>query len=163
MDPEIPKSLGEAMATEPLWLKAWIQLLVAAHLGSILFVVRREQGRFRFRAESIAILACFVAAGVAMGRLYEAVGYVRLLGIAHLVCWGPVYGWILVARRRRHPLRTAFGAYLHFYLLIAGLSLAIDAVDVVRHVLGDGQLWGRHAQAAAPASVAPPPITRNSD
>ncbi len=29
MDPEIPKSLGEAMETEPVWLKAWIQTSLA--------------------------------------------------------------------------------------------------------------------------------------
>jgi len=143
MDPEIPKTLGAAMATEPLWLRSWIQVLVAAHLGALLFVVGRVQGHWKVRTEPIAILAVFVAAGLAMGRLYEEVGYVRLLGIAHLVFWGPVYTWILLARRKLYPLLTPFGAYLGFYLVIAGISLAIDAIDVARHMMGDGELWGR--------------------
>lgn len=143
MDPEIPKTLGEAMAAEPLWLRTWIQVLVAAHLGSLLFVAGREQGRWKVRTEPIAILSVFLAAGLAMGRLYEEIGYVRLLGIAHLVFWTPVYAWVLFARRERHPLRTPFGAYLHFYLVIAGISLAIDAIDVARYMMGDGELWGR--------------------
>ncbi len=143
MDPEIPKTLGEAMGAEPLWLRTWIQVLVAAHLGALLFVVGREHGRWKVRSEPIAILAVFAAAGVAMGRLYEEVGYVRLLGIAHLVFWGPVYGWILFARRDLYPLRTPFGAYLRIYLVIAGISLAIDAIDVARYGMGDGELWGR--------------------
>lgn len=143
MVPEIPKTLGEAMATEPLWLRTWIQVLVAANLSAVLFVLGREDGHWKVRPEPIAILSSFVAAGIAMGHLYHEVGYVRLLGIAHLVFWGPVYGWILFTRRRRHPLRTSFGAYLHVYLVIAGLSLAVDTIDVVRYLAGDGQLWGR--------------------
>lgn len=150
MDPQLPMTLSEAMATEPGWLRAWIAVLVAANLGAVPFVVGREGGRFRIRPEAVAILLSFVAAGIAMGRLYEAVGYVRLLGLAHLVFWGPVYAWILLVRRQRHPLRSVFGAYLHFYLAIAGISLAIDAIDVGRHLAGDGALWGRHG---SPTSV----------
>ena len=143
MESELPKTLAEAMATEPLWLRAWIQLLIVAHLAAVLFVVGRVDGRWRVRPEPIAILVGFVAAGVSMGALYEEVGYVRLLGLAHLVFWGPVFAWILLSRRQRHPLRSAFGAYLRFYLAIASISLAIDAIDVVRYLAGDGQLWGR--------------------
>jgi len=143
MESEIPKSLAEAMATEPLWLRAWIQLLIVANLGAVLFVVGREEGRWRVRPEPIAILIGFAAAGISMSALYEQVGYVRLLGLAHLVFWGPVFAWILLTRRQRHPLHGAFGSYLRFYLFIAGISLAIDAIDVVRYLAGDGELWGR--------------------
>lgn len=143
MELELPQTLGEAMATEPLWLRTWIRLLVAANLGAVLFLFERREGRFRIRPEPPAILAAFVAAGVAMGWLYEQVGYVRLLGLAHLVFWGPVFAWIFLARRKLHSSRSPFGVYLRVYLLIAGASLAIDAIDVVRHLAGDGQLWGR--------------------
>jgi len=32
---------------------------------------------------------------------------------------------------------------VHLYLLIAGASLLIDAIDVVRYLVGDGELLGR--------------------
>jgi len=143
MDSELPKSLAEAMATEPLWLRTWIQVLIVANLGAVLFVVGRTDGRWRVRPEPIAILVAFAAAGISMGALYEQVGYVRLLGLAHLVFWGPVFAWTLLVRRGLHPRRSAFGVYLRFYLVIAGISLAIDALDVVRYLAGDGQLWNR--------------------
>ena len=161
MDPSMPASLGDAMSSEPGWLRAWVAVLAAAHFAALPFVAAREGGRFRVRPEAVAILAAFVGAGVAMGRLYEAVGYVRLLGLAHLVCWGPVYAWILTSRLGLHPLRSAFGIYLRCYLLIAGVSLAIDAVDVARHFAGDGALWGRHAAGGVQAGE--PPLTRSSD
>jgi len=79
-----------------------------------------------------------------MGLLYDGIGYVRLLGLAHLLCWGPVWLWIL-SRRREYTWRSLFGGYLHVYLLIAGISLVIDVIDVARYLLGDGELLGRWA------------------
>lgn len=141
----MPPTLNEAIATEPLWLRGWLVILVTANLAAVLFVVGREEGRWRVRPEAIAILVSFVAAGVFMNWLYAQVGYVRLLGLAHLVFWGPVWAWILV-RRRTIGSDSLFAKYLLVYLVIAGLSLAIDAVDVVRHLLGDGELLHRWAE-----------------
>jgi len=77
-----------------------------------------------------------------MSWLYGQVGYVRLLGLAHLLFWGPVWVWIL-SRRAAIGTSTRFGQYVHVYLVVAGASLAIDAIDVVRHLLGDGELLHR--------------------
>jgi len=139
---DMPATLNDAIATEPLWLQAWLLVLGVANLGALLFVIGRKEGRWIVRPEPIAIVASFVAAGMLMGWLYAQVGYVRLLGLAHLVCWGPVWVWIL-SRRRAIGTDTLFGKYVHFYLVIAGTSLLIDAVDVVRHLLGDGELLHR--------------------
>jgi len=140
--PAMPATLNEAIATEPVWLQVWVMALVVTNLAALLFVVHREQGRWRVRAEPVAILVSFVAAGLFMGWLYGQVGYVRLLGLAHLVFWGPVWGWIL-SRRRAIGGETLFGKYIHVYLAVAGLSLLIDAVDVIRYLLGDGALLHR--------------------
>ena len=141
MDPmqTMPASLGEAIGAEPFWLQAWIGILVVANLLAVLFVVTRTGGRWRVRPEPVAILAAFFLAGMLMEWMYARVGYVRLLGLAHLVFWGPVWAW-LVLRRADIGTGTWFGRYVHLYLVIAGISLVIDAVDVIRHLLGDGQL-----------------------
>jgi hypothetical protein len=146
MDSELPQSLMEAMGTEPLWLQAWVGVLMAVNLAALLFVARREAGGWKVRWEPVAILVSFFAAAMMMDALYAAVGYVRLLGLAHLVFWGPVWGWILW-HRSQYSTRNAFGVYLHAYLVIAGISLAIDALDVVRYLLGDGDLLGRWSGA----------------
>jgi hypothetical protein len=139
-----PATLNEAIATEPYWLQAWVLLLVVVHVAAVLFVVGRREGRFQMRWEPIAVLASFVAAAAFMSWLYDQVGYVRLLGLAHLIFWGPVWVWILT-RSRSIGTGTWFGRYVRAYLVVAGISLAIDAVDVVRYLLGDGELlhrWG---------------------
>ena len=144
MDPvtALPDTLNAAMATEPAWLRAWIMLLVLSNLAAVFFIVRRGQNGLGLRIEPIAILVSFLAAGAFMGWLYEQVGYVRLLGMAHLVFWGPVWGWVL-SRRREIATQTLFGRYIHVYLAIAGLSLLIDAIDVIRYLVGDGELFLR--------------------
>lgn len=141
----MPATLDQAMATEPAWLQAWVLALVVAHLAAILFVVRRRpEGGLAVRPEPIAIVVSFVVAGLFMGWLYEQVGYVRLLGLAHLLFWTPVWVWILV-RRRAIGTDRLFGKYVHVYLVVAGLSLAIDLVDVLRYLAGHGALLGRGA------------------
>jgi hypothetical protein len=90
MDP-MPPTLNEAIATEPLWLQGRVFLMVAVNRAALLFVMGREGGRWRVRLEPIAILASFLASGAFMGWLNEQVGYVRLLGLAHLLFWGPVW------------------------------------------------------------------------
>src|SRR5262245_61696111 len=144
MDESMPATLGAAIATEPLWLRAWLVVLSSVFVAALFFVLRREAGSWRIRLEPIAILASFLASAAAMNALYAQVGYVRLLGLAHLVFWTPVYVWILY-RRRAIPGTSLFERYLSAYLLVAGTSLVIDAIDVVRYLAGDGHLlhrWG---------------------
>jgi hypothetical protein len=144
MDPTaaMPETLEAAMATEPIWLRAWIMVLVVVNFAAVVFIVKREDGRFGVRPEPIAIVVSFVAAAVFMGWLYEQVGYVRLLGLAHLLFWGPVWGWLLM-RRREIGVQSLFGKYVLVYLAVAGLSLLVDAIDVVRYLVGDGALLHR--------------------
>ncbi|MFU8814786.1 MAG: hypothetical protein ACNA7W_05540 [Pseudomonadales bacterium] len=80
---QLPASLGEAIATEPMWLQAWV-----------------------------------------------------------LIAWTPVYTWILL-RRHRFDAGTAYGNYIRAYLVIAGISLIIDAADVLRYLAGDAELFMR--------------------
>lgn len=147
MNPTQPSlTLNEAMATEPIWLQGWVMTLVVVNLVSLLFVVtRREGGGLGIRTESVAIITAFLLAAALMGQIYEQVGYVRLLGLAHLVCWGPVWAWLL-DRRRAIGTTSAFGKYIHVYLTVAGASLAIDLLDVVRYAIGDGELLNRWSQ-----------------
>jgi hypothetical protein len=143
-----PETLGAAIATEPLWLQGWVVILLIVHLAALAFVATRRDGRWLVRPEAVAILLSFVVAALVMNWLYAQIGYVRLLGLAHLLAWTPVWIWVF-RRRSRHPMGFAFGWYLSAYLAIAGLSLIIDTVDVVRYVAGDGEL---HLRWDPPAS-----------
>ena len=142
MTREFPSTLGDAIATEPAWLQGWVMLLIATHLAAIFFIVARKDGRWLVQSEPIVIVASFVLAGFFMSWLYQQAGYVRLLGLAHLVFWTPAYIWILT-RRKAIAYQSLFGKYLFLYLVVAGTSLVIDTVDVFRYLLGDGELLYR--------------------
>ncbi len=138
MNDSMPANLQAAIATEPMWLQLWVMLLVVVNLAALLFVITKQTGHYRVRWESLAILFSFVAAGIAMSWLYQQVGYVRLLGLPHLVFWLPVYIWLL--RKYRHgEFVVPFKQYLLVYFVIAGISLVIDAIDVARYLLGNQQ------------------------
>lgn len=144
MDESMPATLGAAMATEPIWLRAWLAVLISVYIAALFFIVRREAGSWRVRFEPIVIVASFLGSAVLMNAIYAHVGYVRLLGLAHLVFWTPVYVWVFY-RRRAIGTDSFFGKYVQAYLLVAGASLVIDAIDVVRYLAGNGDLlhrWG---------------------
>ncbi|MBL4819729.1 MAG: hypothetical protein JKY98_01890 [Gammaproteobacteria bacterium] len=139
---EIPATLGEAIATEPMWLQAWVMVLVIAQLGAVLFIVGRDNGNWIIRKECLAIIPGFFVAAMILNLLYAQFGYVRLLGLAHVIGWSGPFIWVLM-RRKIIGFASVYGKYIHFYLLISGLSLIIDSLDVVRYIVGDGDLFMR--------------------
>lgn len=129
--------LGEAIfATQPSWLIAYLMVLTAANLGAVFFIVKRTSKGWRPRYEALAIIVAFLLAGQFMDYLYAQYGYVRLLGLAHIVFWTPVYAWIFV-HRKDYQATPYFAKFVMFYLVMAGISLTIDVIDVARYALGE--------------------------
>lgn len=130
-------TLGEAIsATQPSWLLAYLTVLVAANLGAVFFIAKRTDNGWRPRYEAIAIVVAFLLAGEFMEYLYQQYGYVRLLGLAHIVFWTPVYAWIFT-HRKDYETTPYFAKFVVFYLIMVGISLTIDIIDVARYALGE--------------------------
>lgn len=115
----------------PPWLVAWVCWLMIVNMGSIAFVKDRIEARW--------VLAAFMAAAIIMTVLFEMSGFTRLLGLAHILGWTPalVYLW---TRRASINLSTPFGKWILILVVTNVTSLAVDFIDVVRYVLGDGGL-----------------------
>jgi len=111
---------------QPWWLVIWI-----AWMG----LVNMAAAAFAGRSEARWTLAAFAAAFVTMNVLYMAFGYVRLLGLGHVLFWTPllVYLW---PRLRRYDASTSFGLWLRVLFATNGLSLVVDYLDVIRYLLG---------------------------
>ena len=139
---QIPPTLSEAIATEPWWLLAWLMLLGVAQLGAIAFAAGRENGNWFIRPECFAIVPGFILAGILMNWMYGEFGYVRLLGLAHIIGWTLPFFWV-ISRLPEIGTESLYGKYIRFYLGITGTSLVIDALDVIRYALGDGELYLR--------------------
>ena len=123
-------------ATQPGWLLAYLTVLVAANLGAVFFIAKRTDKGWRPRFEAIAIIVAFLLAGNFMDYLYAQFGYVRLLGLAHIVFWTPVYAWIFI-HRKDYAATPYFAKFVVFYLVMGGISLFIDTIDVARYLLGE--------------------------
>ena len=138
MNEAMPPDLAAAAAMEHEWLRWWFRALIASNLAAIFFILTRRDGKLRVRAESLAILASFVAVGITMNWMYAKVGYVRLLGLPHLIFWTPIFFWML-GKFRRDAYSGPFKYYAFFFLVIVGTSLITDTSDLIRYLLGDHQ------------------------
>ena len=133
METEVAATLTDTILGQPPLLKGWILILMLTHYIGVVFVVVKTSEGWRVRYEAIAIVASFVASAAFMEWLYSQYGYAGILGLAHLVFWLPAYIWVLL-RQRAIGFSTVFGKYTIFYLVVAGVSLVLDAVDVVGYL-----------------------------
>ncbi len=106
---------------------AWLGLLVGANLaGSLIFIGTLE---------ARIVLVAFLIGAMLQTWIFSARGFVRLLGIGHIL-WIPMVPWLWI--RLEH---AASGSPLKYWLMaviiLDSLSLIIDAVDVVRYIRGE--------------------------
>ena len=131
-------SLMARLLAEPWWLQAWVGWMMAVNTASVAFLRHRE-ARW--------VLAVWVGNVITMMALYEAVGYVRLLGLSH-VLWWPQLLVYQFAVRGRFARAGAFGVWARALTVTIAISLVIDYIDVVRYAMGDGALGGCPARDA---------------
>ncbi len=127
-------TFGEALATQPDWVRLWVGWLNIAVIGAVAICLLRR----RTWPEAGAILAANALMVPSMLWLYGQVGFVRLLGLPHLVFWTPMLAVVLWRLRRAPPP----GPQRHVLWLFAAtiaVSLAFDATDVARYLLGERQ------------------------
>lgn len=125
-------TLNEAMALQPMWVQIWLNVLfLGAFVLPLGFLVWRQS-----RMAGALTLAASVLAGLAITWMYGQMGYVKLLGLPHIVFWTPlaVYLW----RQIRRPDMPAWPRRLMgVTLAVIVISLMFDYVDVARWILGE--------------------------
>jgi hypothetical protein len=133
---EAPTTLMGHILNQGLLLVAWVLWLVVVNSASIVFVRAHREARW--------VLAAWLVNFAVMSLLFERFGFVRLLGLAHVLVWTPllVYLWRRLPDVRRNRGGGAFRAWLGALMVSNAISLVIDYVDVVRYLAGDGSLPG---------------------
>ena len=125
-------SFEEAIATQPSWVQWWVNWMSIAIVGSMIALLFSKTTR----RDSAVILITSLAIFFMMMWLYQQIGFVRLLGIVHVVIWTPlaVYFW----RRQNNSAITApFRQVIWVFLATIVVSLVFDYADVVRYLLGE--------------------------
>jgi len=80
-----------------------------------------------------------VAVGVAVvaqALIYQRKRFIRLLGVTHVI-WVPMLTWMALRLDTLPREETAFHAWLVTLIATNAVSLAIDAWDATRFVLGE--------------------------
>lgn len=116
---------GMLTLAKPWW--AWVGLLATANMVGLFFL-----GSWEARV----VLAAFVLAAAIQMAIFRVKGFVRLLGIGHIIPWVPMLVW-LIPRLREIGTDSALGKWLLAVIVLDGLSLIIDFVDVGRYLMGD--------------------------
>lgn len=106
----------------------WVGLLALVNVAGGVYFIRTIEGQLA--------LACLMFAFLIMWVIYTQKGFVRLLGLGHLIAWIPQMAWYaqVIAEGKAAGV---FKYWLISVLVLNGISLVIDFVDVVRYSLGD--------------------------
>ncbi len=115
------------MMTFPKPWVVWIMLLMLVNMVIPLFYLGTLEGE--------VVLGAFVFGALHQGWIFSAKGFVRLLGIGHLV-WIPMVAW-LWTRLDVASTGSLFRHWLLATIVLVSLSLLIDAVDVIRYLRGE--------------------------
>lgn len=107
--------------------RMWFWLLSGVNLIVPLFFITHP--------EAWAVLACYLIAVVVLVPLHRRLGWVRLLGIGHFQ-WFVLLPWLIV-RMQSIPPASALGIWLMILIVIDGVCLIIDVVDVAQYWRGD--------------------------
>ena len=109
----------------------WLGLLVLVNLGGGVYFIRTMEGQLA--------LVCMMAAFMIMWVIYAQKGFVRLLGLGHLIAWTPQ---MVFYSQSVGSTAGGFRYWITSVLILNGICLLIDFVDVVRYSLGDRQPIG---------------------
>lgn len=107
--------------------RIWAVLVILINAASFLFLGT---------IEGKVILIAWLLAGTTMTLIYQAKGFVRLLGLGHIY-WIPEVIWLGYRMTKATPQSFWFRIWIVSVLIINSLSLIIDAIDIVRYARGE--------------------------
>jgi hypothetical protein len=131
MENQMP--FNEAMFTLASgWQTVWLYWMSFAIIVTPLVLVFSKATRL----DAAIVLLTNIAMLVGMGWVYEQIGYVRLLGIVHVILWTPLFIYLFLrAKNGEMPLLCRLIIWM--FVATLAVSLVFDYSDVVRYLLGE--------------------------
>jgi len=126
-------TFNEAVAAHaPAWVAIWMNFLL---LGAIVLPLTL----FFWKATRLTALFSLIAGVISVAGimfLYQQLGYVKLLGLGHIVAWTPlaIYLWI---KMRSPDVPPAPRAIIGVVLTTIMVSLVFDYIDAARYIAGE--------------------------
>ena len=88
------------------------------------------------RLDAVIVFLTNLAMFVGMGWIYEQMGYVRLMGIVHVILWTPLFIY-LVLRAKNGEMPLLCRLVMWMFAATLAVSLVFDYTDVARYLLGE--------------------------
>lgn len=125
-------TLEEAIALQPQWLTYWLNwMLFGAFVLPIALLIWRQS-----RIAGIASIVSGIAGAFSTAWLYDKLGYVKLLGLPHIILWTPLVIYlILLLRRGGMPKWPRW--IIIIVLITILISLVFDYTDALRYLMGE--------------------------
>ena len=120
---------NKGILTLPRPWRAWMGLLVLANMIFPFFFLETPEAQ--------VVLIGVVASMTIMVTLFAKLGFVKLLGLGHIP-WLFTVPW-LVWRLGQVTASAFFFYWLLAVVILDGISLLVDAVDVLRYARGERQ------------------------
>ena len=88
------------------------------------------------RLDAVIVFFTNLAMLWGMSWVYDQMGYVRMLGIVHVILWTPLFIY-LVYRARNTQLPLPCRLVMWMFAATLAISLVFDYTDVIRYILGE--------------------------
>lgn len=125
-------SFQQAIAMMPFAIQLWVKWMNIAAIGAtVIFFIFRETRRDGV----INIIATAVMVGLTM-VLYSKVGFVRLMGLPHVLIWTPL-AIHFIRRLMTGEIRMISRVAMMVFTGTILVSLVFDYLDVISYLLGD--------------------------
>ena len=128
-------TLEEALAQQPAWLGIWLNIMMLGAFVAPLALFIWKQTRL----VAFAAVVAGVLSAVGVSWMFDQLGYVRLLGLPHVILWTPLAIY-LIAKIRAEDMPAWPRRIMMVVLATILISLAFDYTDVIRYFLGDTDL-----------------------
>jgi len=122
---DINLDLIDRIAQGPPWIYWWTRVIDATNWLLVPFAFYDRRARWALLAWVINLVMIIT--------LYNIFGYVRILGLSHIIAWTPLLIFLL---GRRHPFSQEnwAGRYLYWFMAVITVSLVFDYIDVARYL-----------------------------
>ena len=127
-------TIEEAIAQQPEWVGLWLKwLFFGVFILPLALLIWRQS-----RIAGIATVLSSVVAAIGVGWLFDQLGYVKLLGLPHIILWTPLVIYLIWQLRRADMPKWPRWIMAVVVVTIL-ISLAFDYADVLRYLLGETQ------------------------
>ena len=131
MENQIP--FNEAMfSLASGWMVVWLYWMSFAIIVTPTVLIFSKATRL----DAVIVFLTNLAMFVGMAWIYEQMGYVRLMGIVHVILWTPLFIYLFLrAKKGEMPLLCRLAIWM--FVATLAVSLVFDYTDVARYLLGE--------------------------